>query len=138
MGSDKAFPKAVDLCFRQCKSLLNQNHFSDIPESARGVCSRGETGTLCFALKDVILYKLWQLLLKVPSELQARDQAGPQPPKTILLSICFTDVWLLFRSTCTKPMAHVKPSVNVGTTGGRRRAEAEQPNSPVTLITGLK
>lgn len=113
MGLSKAFPKAIDLCFRQRKSLQNQNHFVTFLNQLKGVCPRGETDTLSFALKDVILYDLWQVLLKLPSEHQARDQAGLQPPEMVLHGIWFTDARFIYWSTCTNPMARIKPSVDV-------------------------
>lgn len=54
MGLVKAFLKAIEPCFRQRKSLQNQDHFCDIPESVYGGCSRAETDTVSFALKDVL------------------------------------------------------------------------------------
>lgn len=58
MGLAKAFPKGIDLHFKQSKSFPNQITFVTFLNQLKGVCSSKEPDTSGFALKDMILYDL--------------------------------------------------------------------------------
>lgn len=61
--SPKCLPKQLFFASGSTNLCKIKITFVTFLNQRKGVCSRGETDTLNFALKDVILYDFWKLLL---------------------------------------------------------------------------